>query len=180
MILDLEKRREIKINNDEITLNIRQKKVVQSDAPKILCLASAAAGKALPNSVKIPTTEGWKTVGEIKAGDYLYDRYGKPTKVLQIFPQGALDVYEINFGDGRKALCSKDHIWVVNKNTWKNKNDYREYTVEEMLKENLVDSSRRAKFSIPCSLAIEKPEKEYLIHPYIIGAFLGDGCCKEH
>lgn len=45
MILDLEKRREIKINNDEITLNIRQKKVVQSDAPKILCLASAAAGK---------------------------------------------------------------------------------------------------------------------------------------
>ena len=45
MILGSGKRRRFKINNNEITLNIRQKKVVESDAPKILCLASAAAGK---------------------------------------------------------------------------------------------------------------------------------------
>ena len=90
----------------------------------------AAAGKALPNSTKIPTINGFKKVGEIKPGDTLFDRNGKPTKVLQIFPQGQLRVYKITFGDGRVALCSKDHIWTVNKITWKNKNDFREYTVE--------------------------------------------------
>lgn len=164
----------------EINLNTRQKKVVQARDSKILCLASAASGKALPNSTRIPTTEGWKEVGDIKPGDYLFDRHGRPTKVLQIFPQGELEVFQLIFGDGRTALCSKDHIWSVNKTTWKNKNSFREYTCEELLKEELIDSNRRAKFYIPCSSAIELPEQEYKISPYIIGAFLGDGCCTEH
>ena len=81
----------------------KQRKIIEANEPKILCLSSAAAGKALPNSTKIPTTDGWKEVGDIRPGDYLYDRCGKPTKVLNIFPQGKLEVFLITFGDGRTA-----------------------------------------------------------------------------
>lgn len=157
----------------------RQRKIIEAKEPKILCLSSAASGKALPNSTKIPTTDGWKEVRDIRPGDYLYDKNGKPTKVLNIFPQGKLEVFLITFGDGRTAKCSKDHIWYVNKPSWKNKNDFREYTVEQMISSGLINSSRGANFYIPCSMAIEKDEKEYKIHPYVVGAFLGDGCCKE-
>ena len=161
-------------------LNNRQKKVVEATEPYILCLASAASGKALPNSTIIPTLCGPKPVGDIKIGDYLFDRNGKPTQVLGVYPQGELEVYELTLGDGRKAKCSKEHIWSVNKTTWKDRNSFREMTVEEILNSSLINSSRGANFYIPCSQAVEYPEKEYKIHPYIIGAFLGDGCCKEH
>jgi len=45
-----------------------------------------ASGKALPNSTLIPTPNGYKKVGEIKVGDFLFDRKGNPTKVLGVFP----------------------------------------------------------------------------------------------
>ena len=135
-------------------LNNRQKKVVEATEPYILCLASAASGKALPNSTIIPTLCGPKSVGDIKIGDYLFDRNGKPTQVLGVYPQGELEVYELTLGDGRKAKCSKEHIWSVNKTTWKDKNSFREMTVEEILNSSLINSSRRANFYIPCSQAV--------------------------
>lgn len=159
-------------------LDIRQKKVVEAEEDKILCLAAAGSGKSIPNSTKIPTLEGWKRVDEVKVGDYLINELGQPTQVLGVYPQGEKEVYEISFGDGRVARCCKDHIWNVNKITWKNKDEYRDYTVEQLLKEGFVYKDRRAKFSIPCSLAIEWSKKRYDIDPYIMGVFLGDGCCK--
>ena len=158
-------------------LNIRQKKVVEAEEDKILCLAAAGSGKAVPNSTKIPTLKGWKRVDEIEVGDYLINELGQPTEVLGVYPQGQKEVYKIIFGDGREAKCCKDHIWSVNKLTWKNKNEYRDYTITQLLEDGIVYKDRRAKFSIPCSLPIEWSEKKYDIDPYIIGAFLGDGCC---
>jgi len=158
--------------------NARQKKVIYAEEPNILCLASAASGKAIPNSTIIPTINGVKRVDEIKKGDYLFDRNGNPTKVLGVFPQGKKEVFEITFGDGRKAKSSKDHIWFVNKRTWKDKNRYEEYTIEELLKEKII-VNRGGNFYIPCAKPVHYLEKKYEIHPYIIGAFLGDGCCLE-
>ena len=45
-------------------------------------------GKALPNSTVIPTPTGWRRVDEIAVGDYLFDAFGKPTRVLNVYPQG--------------------------------------------------------------------------------------------
>lgn len=92
-------------------LNNRQKKVVEAIEPYILCLASAASGKALPNSTIIPTLRGPKSVGDIKIGDYLFDRNGKPTQVLGVYPQGELEVYKVYFKSGKIAECSEDHLW---------------------------------------------------------------------
>lgn len=158
-------------------LNTRQQKVVESTKPKILCLATAGSGKALPNSSKIFTTDGWKTVGEIKKGDYLFDRNGLPTKVLEVFPQGKKQVYELYFKDGRTARSSIDHIWNVHKKTWKNRTEFRNYTLKEILDDKLCDNQGSLNWSIPCSKQIVLPEKQYDIDPYVIGCFLGDGSC---
>ena len=48
---------------------------------------SSGLGKALPNSTVIPTPDGYKRVDEIKVGDYLFDAFGKPTRVLGVYPQ---------------------------------------------------------------------------------------------
>lgn len=160
-----------------MNFNERQKKVIYAEEPKILCLATAACGKALPNLEIIPTPNGPKAVGEIEVGDYLFDRYGNPTKVLGVYPQGKKEVYEFTFGDGRKARSSIDHIWYVHKKTWKNKEEYREYTTKQIIEERVLNSDRSANFYIPIAKAVKYPERKYDIHPYVIGAMLGDGCC---
>ena len=44
-------------------------------------------GKANPLYTPLPTPDGWKTAGDIKVGDMLFDRHGKPTKVTGVYPQ---------------------------------------------------------------------------------------------
>jgi replicative DNA helicase len=74
--------------------------------------AAAGVGKAIPNRTIIPTPNGYREVGSIKEGDYLFDRKGKPTKVLKVHPQkGKKEVWEVVFSDGRIAQCCKDHLW---------------------------------------------------------------------
>lgn len=156
-----------------------QMSIITASEPRIICLSSAASGKAIPNSTVIPTPIGPRRVDEIKEGDYLFDRYGKPTKVLGVYPQGKKEVFEVTFGDKRTARCCDEHIWYVHKKGWANKERYEEFTVKQMLEIGLVDNRRAANFSIPVAKAVEYDEKDYAVPPYVVGAFLGDGSCKE-
>lgn len=159
--------------------NLRQRKIIDSNDKNILCLAAAASGKAIPTNTLLPTPDGKKIAKDIRVGDFLFDREGNPTKVLGVYPQGELDVYEITFGDERKAKCSKDHIWAVNKITWKDKNNFKEMTVEQLLKDKLINEYHGENFYIPVAKAVKYNKKNYLIHPYVIGTFIGDGCCTN-
>jgi len=166
-----------------MNLDNKQKIAINAEDSNIVLLSSAGSGKACPNSTKIPTPKGWTTVGEVKVGDYLFDRNGNPTKVLGVYPQGEREVYEITFGDGRKAKCSKDHIWSY----YKIPNGKRLYskTLEEIF---LEGSSKLNKYKnkagkycyqIPLIEKAKYPEREYSIPPYILGLFLGDGSFRE-
>lgn len=167
-----------------MNFNVRQKKVINAKEQNILCLAGAGAGKSIPNSTMIPTPDGWKKVSEIKEGDFLFDQEGNPTKVLGVFPQGKKEVYEITFGDKRTAKCCIDHIWSVHKDTWKDKNKFKDYTLKEILEDTWEKIDKRGhkshQFSIPCSKAVKYNATEKLtIDPYLLGVFLGDGSCLE-
>lgn len=142
--------------------------------------AGSGVGKALLNNTKIPTTEGWKKVGDIKVGDFLFDRFGKPTKVLRVYPQEKpQQVYKIIFKSGRVAECSGDHLWSYysNKNN-KNPNKLITTTTREILdnpKGLKAPNSGMYHWSIPIIEPIQYPEKKYSVPPYIMGLILGDG-----
>ena len=74
--------------------------------------AATGVGKAIPNDTLIPTPNGWRKVGDIKVGDYLFAQDSSPTKVLAVFPQPEeKEIWKVTFADGRVAECCGEHLW---------------------------------------------------------------------
>lgn len=141
---------------------------------QLTCFSSpSGVGKAQPVDTIIPTPNGNKRLGDIKIGDYVFDRHGKPTKVLGVFPQGIMDNYKITLSDGRVTYCNNQHLWSV----------YSEKTKKlRTVNVDYIISRRKRNRSvlIPLCEPVEYDEKIFKIDPYVFGSFLGNGCCTCH
>lgn len=133
------------------------------------------SAKAQPINTIIPTPEGLKRMGEIRVGDYIFDRKGKPTEVLGVFPQGKIDCYKISFSDGRETYCGEEHLWSY----ITSKGNLTIKTTKEMYKLGVKAPSGNYRFRLPLNSALEYKTKDFEIDPYVLGCFLGDGCCLE-
>lgn len=145
---------------------------------------SSGLGKALLNSTIIPTPEGYKRVDEIKVGDYLFDAFGKPTKVLGVYPQGRKEVNFVRFKDGRVAFCCEEHLWSYctsgqKFNAKKNRNFYTK-TLKELKNIPLKNNDGGYNILVPMNYAVEYSAKEHFIPPYVFGLALGDGSFRQH
>jgi len=143
-------------------------------------LKTRGVGFEQPHSEKVKTFTGEKTVGEIKIGDKLIGIDGKETTVLEIYPQGLKDVYEVELMDGRKIRCGKDHLWYVKNFTKKDKKKAQPVRLSEMMEKGLYwdingGNNKMYKYKIPKQAPVDYPEKELPIHPYILGLLIGDG-----
>lgn len=144
--------------------------------------ASTGTGKALPNYTVIPTPDGWRTVGEIQPGDYLFGKNGKPVKVLQTHPQEEpKEIYKVHFSDGRIVECCKDHLWEYKVQSHRSWATRVETTNEILQRANALKNGFKGadnkgfRFRVPLNEAVEYPQKNYSVHPYIMGAMLGNG-----
>ena len=140
--------------------------------------AGSGVGKAVPNYIKIPTPNGWTTVGKVKVGDYLFDKYGKPTKVLAVYPQKEKkQIYKVYFKSGRIAECCNEHLWSYYNSKSRYSNKLFTSTLQELIDNplGLQDSKGAYRFSVPVCEPVQYDEKEYSIDPYVMGLILGDG-----
>ena len=55
----------------------------------------------------------FKTVGDLKVGDQIYDESGNLTEVIHLNPIVIEDVYEVEFDDGEVVECNMEHLWSV-------------------------------------------------------------------
>ena len=129
-------------------------------------------GKANPNSTPIPTPDGWKTVGDIKVGDYLFDRSGKPTKVLNVFPQGKIDTYELKLVDGRCVKCAAEHLWSVYSTN--NMNELE--TMDTLMLKMGLEHGKDTHFYLPITQPVQYEEKYLPVNPYHLGRDIGNRC----
>lgn len=103
--------------------------------------AATGVGKAIPNDTLIPTPDGWRKVGDIKVGDYLFAQDSSPTKVLAVFPQPEKkEIWKVTFADGRVAECCGEHLWEYFENGRKRVEDtqtiYKRIKKQKALKNN--------------------------------------------
>lgn len=142
-------------------------------------------GKAQPINIIIPTPNGYKKFGDLKIGDLVFNRYGKPVKVTGVFPKGQLKNYKVTLDDGRVTYCNDDHLWNVRYQTVDPKTKktiYKEKTItlKEMIKKGIYKGPRNTyRYSIPINKPVEYIEQTLPIHPYVLGALIGNGCFTE-
>ena len=131
---------------------------------------SKKAGKALAIDTLIPTTTGFKLMGEVRVGDVLFDEKGDPCRVTfesEVFSNRRC--VEILFKSGQKVVCDFEHEWVLRKGA-STGND-RKVTAELLLREY----EKGARYSVAIAEGIKPIKKDLPIPPYSLGFWLGDG-----
>ena len=140
------------------------------------------SGKALKHGSKVFYEDRVGNIEDCRVGDKIYGKDGNLTTILGVYPQGIVNLYEIEFLDGRKVVCSGDHLWTI-QNTEVHKEriqtlntEYlfktfkRKYFNKKTNKEKLVN-----RYTIPNIEPLDFKEKNLLIEPYYLGLWLGDG-----
>ena len=88
-------------------------------------------GKALSINTKIPTPNGYTTMGDLKVGDEVFDKDGNITNVTFATPiMYNHKCYEVTFSDGEKIIADEEHNWLVDR--W-HKNNFHVETTKEII-----------------------------------------------
>lgn len=119
------------------------------------------------------TVSGWKTIETIMAGDMVFSPSGVPVKVVGKSPVSKEKIYEVETVDGHIIECDGDHLWSLSFLTRGHPSfGFREYSTKQAFEKGKPSGGGPY---IPDWLAVEFPEADLPIHPYVLGVWLGDG-----
>jgi len=134
--------------------------------------------EAQPLDAKVLTPSGWREMGELCVGDDVIGRNGYAVQITHINDCGEQDVYAITFSDHSEVQCTAHHLWQTCPGVGI-KHPEKTIRTCDML-DNFVYRSpggqKRYRYRIPIAASVEfMPQDELPLHPYIVGALLGDG-----
>ncbi|MGL5058615.1 MAG: phage terminase large subunit family protein, partial [Microcoleus sp.] len=142
---------------------------------EVTFMSSSQVGKALDVATPILTCDGWKTMGEIFPGDFVFGFDGRPTLVKgvsNVFYDHAC--FLVRFSDESEIVADADHLWTVDvlaKGT-------KTLSTKEMslnFKAPSGGDKVRNRYSIPMQNPIRGEDSSLLVDPYLLGIWLGDG-----
>lgn len=137
--------------------------------------------KGLALDTKIPTPEGFTTMGELKVGDTVYNALGEETKVIAKSEVKNLPCYKITTQNGQEIVCDSEHRWFVKGGKGK---------PSEWVVMNVADMYNVRKLGypvvIPNTAVVQMRAQELPVNPYVLGYWLGNGssssasvCCSN-
>lgn len=151
--------------------------------------------KALALDTPIPTPDGWKLMGDLCEGDFVFGADGKPTEVVAAHPVvTGQDCYRLTFDDGQQIVANAGHLWVTEQRRASTRADAGRalrgvrladrgkwrigVRTTDQIAETLRYKNGRylsANHSIALCGALDLPEATLPIPPYALGFWLGDG-----
>lgn len=123
-------------------------------------------GKALLDSELIYTPYGSKKIGFADIGDIIYGDDGKLTTIVDVYPQGFVDMYKVTFEDGRSIVCCGQHQWKV-----KYHGDYKVMSTMGIIHSDFQ------KMTIDIGEAVDFPERRWLMSPQLLGSLTASFLC---
>ncbi len=83
-------------------------------SPGVAILGDSGSGKRLSLDTELPTPTGRTTMGEVRVGDQLLDRFGRPCTVVNVSDTCETpDLYEVVLSDGQVIRADAEHQWIV-------------------------------------------------------------------
>jgi phosphate starvation-inducible protein PhoH and related proteins len=133
-------------------------------------------GRAQPVFAKVLTPNGFRSIGELRVGDFVIGSDGRPTEVLGVYPQGFKEIYRVYTQDGSSTLASGDHLWSVytRADRWRGK-PARVLQTKEMI--GNLRAAHYHRYELPLlSAPVSFESRPVPVDPYALGLLLGDGC----
>lgn len=131
--------------------------------------------KELADYEPLITDFGEIPIGKAKVGDSIFGKDGSLCTITGVYPQGTKPIYRMYLIDGRYVDCGENHLWEVYDS------DNKRYikTTKELINSKLsfkhIRSGYSYKYCLPTTSEVKFSQKQLPIHPYILGALLGDG-----
>ena len=136
-----------------------------------------STGKAIAVSEPVLTPRGFTPAGDVRIGDELVGRDGRPTKVVGAFPQPERQLWRVEFSDGASVIVDNQHLWAV-----KSRNDLaRGAGWRVMSTKQLLEAGLRTAAGLTWHVPTVDPVRfasegaELPIPSYFLGVWLGDG-----
>lgn len=146
----------------------------------IILAGPPGVGKALALDTPMLTSDGWKTIGEIRTGDKVYGDDGQRTSVVALSEIWEdRPCYELVFSDGEKIIADENHEWKTldiwrkhtgEGNLWQINNDYSPesiLTTKEIFKTLFVGKEPRHAIRDPKN--IDSIDENYAINSNSLG-----------
>lgn len=142
-------------------------------------IAGRLEGKALAIDTPIPTPRGWRPMGDLKIGEYVFDENGQPTQVVAattIMMNRPCAV--VLFSDGQQIVTDLGHRWVTtNKRERKGGHPGAVRTTRE-----IAESLRKGdewNHHVQLARPARYPPQRLPVDPYVLGIWLGDGTASK-
>lgn len=131
--------------------------------------------EAQPLDARILTPHGWSTMGEMRVGSKVIGSTGVSRTVTAINDAGLHPVYRFTFSDGTSTRCSPNHLWTVVRRGVKK--TVRACEIAEDYRYRSPGGQTQYLYRVPVTGPVEFERVPGLmpLHPYIIGALIGDG-----
>lgn len=161
-----------------------QEDICRCTSNLIFACGQATSGKCAPLDSHVLTPRGFVRMGDLKVGDTITGRDGKPQTVIEIYEQPDKEMFQFTMRDGAVVETSAEHLWLVSESRWKRESRTCLKTTEEIIRDFEQTKQkphyayvRNIKF--PLNGAVEFNQRaELKIWPYILGAIIGDGCTR--
>lgn len=170
-------------------MNEWQKSLMNWNGKFALYICGTKTGKACSIYEHVPTPSGWKTMGDLKEGDFVFDEHGKPTKILYATDyMFGRKCYRVKFSDCTSVVVDAEHLWLttthrdranIKKQRSTPENWIPRIRTTEDIKNTLtvkIAGKYRSNHAIKNVSAPIQFERQILpLDPYVLGVWLGDG-----
>lgn len=129
-------------------------------------------GNALALDTPIPTPSGWSTMADLKVGDEVYDEGGIVRNVIAVRDFVDRPIYRVTFDNGEQIVADANHQWAVLAGVYRLP---KVVTTETMAGWVKAHGSKSAQWAIALPYAIERPNRELPVDPYVLGWWITDG-----
>ncbi len=137
-------------------------------------LAARLEGKALALGTPVPTPHGWRTMGDLRPGDEVFDETGAPTEVVAATPpMSGRACYELELSDGTVLVADAGHRWVT-----RSRADRRAGRPgSPRTTAEIADSLRcghEFNHHVGLTRPVQHPHADLPIDPYVLGASVAE------